>query len=136
MPRSRGTVNSELRSDCFCAKIRKLTFLVLSLSLFLVLSLSPSFFLLSSLYSTVECSTIPSLPPLSLYFDGRPYTITAEDYILQISGSCLSAFTGLDMPPSVGNLWIVGDVFLRKFYSYVFTFLISPQRVTLVFTTY
>ncbi|GAA6015300.1 hypothetical protein JCM11491_001004 [Sporobolomyces phaffii] len=66
---------------------------------------------------TVECSTIPSLPSLSLYFGGKPYTISAEDYILQVQGTCISAFTGIDMPPQIGSLFIVGDVFLRKFYS-------------------
>ncbi|GAA5940521.1 proteinase A [Sporobolomyces koalae] len=66
---------------------------------------------------TVECSTIPSLPSLSLYFDGKPYTISAEDYILQVQGTCISAFTGIDIPAPVGPIWIVGDVFLRKFYS-------------------
>ncbi|GAA5841282.1 hypothetical protein JCM3766R1_005013 [Sporobolomyces carnicolor] len=66
---------------------------------------------------TVECSTIPSLPSLSLYFDGKPYTISAEDYILQVQGTCISAFTGIDIPAPIGPIWIVGDVFLRKFYS-------------------
>ncbi|POY70891.1 hypothetical protein BMF94_6068 [Rhodotorula taiwanensis] len=64
---------------------------------------------------TVECDTIKSLPDLTLYFGGKPYSLSAEDYILQVQGTCLSAFTGLDIPGS--PLWIIGDVFLRKFYT-------------------
>ncbi|GAA5883276.1 hypothetical protein JCM3774_001745 [Rhodotorula dairenensis] len=64
---------------------------------------------------TVECSTVKSLPDLTLYFGGKPYTLTAEDYILQVQNQCLSAFTGIDIPGT--PLWIIGDVFLRKFYT-------------------
>lgn len=64
---------------------------------------------------TVECSTIKSLPDLTFYFGGKPYTLTAEDYILQVQNQCLSAFTGIDIPGT--PLWIIGDVFLRKFYT-------------------
>ncbi|GAA6062852.1 hypothetical protein JCM10212_006105 [Sporobolomyces blumeae] len=64
---------------------------------------------------TVECDTIPSLPDLTLYFGGKPYTITAEDYILNAGGTCISSFTGIDIPAPVGPIWIVGDTFLRKY---------------------
>lgn len=66
---------------------------------------------------TVDCARIPDLPDLTFNFGGKDFTITGEDYILQVQGTCVSAFTGLDMPSNIGELWIVGDVFLRKWYT-------------------
>jgi saccharopepsin len=71
----------------------------------------------------IDCESIPDLPDLSLGFGGKQFVLTAEDYILQVStgfvaggqSQCVSGFMGLDIPS--GPLWIVGDVFLRKYYS-------------------
>jgi saccharopepsin len=46
---------------------------------------------------TVDCSRIPELPDLTFNFGGKEFTITGEDYILQVQGTCVSAFTGLDV---------------------------------------
>jgi saccharopepsin len=65
---------------------------------------------------SVDCATVPRLPSLTLYFDGKPYELKGTDYILEVQGTCISPFTGLDLPSGL-NIWIVGDVFLRKFYT-------------------
>ncbi|KAG5351306.1 hypothetical protein C0989_007007 [Termitomyces sp. Mn162] len=65
----------------------------------------------------LDCSKVPDLPELSFYFDGQAYPLKGSDYILEIQGTCISAFTGLDINVPGGSLWIIGDAFLRKYFT-------------------
>ncbi|KAJ7368343.1 endopeptidase [Mycena olivaceomarginata] len=64
---------------------------------------------------TLDCAKVPSLPDLTFTFGGKKYPLKGEDYILNVQGTCMSAFTGMDI--AGGTIWIVGDVFLRKYYT-------------------
>jgi saccharopepsin len=66
---------------------------------------------------TIECDKRDSLPDVTFTLAGHPFTISAYDYILEAGNSCLSAFFGMDMPEPVGPLAILGDAFLRRYYS-------------------
>lgn len=66
---------------------------------------------------SVECDTRDDLPDLTFTLGGVNFTLTAYDYTLEVSGSCISAFTPMDFPDPIGDLSIVGDAFLRRYYS-------------------
>lgn len=65
----------------------------------------------------VECDSRDKLPDLTLNLGGTNFTLSAYDYTLEVSGSCISAFTPMDFPKPIGDMAIIGDAFLRKYYS-------------------
>jgi len=66
---------------------------------------------------TVDCSKVSSLPAISFSIGGKEFALEGSDYVLSVQGQCLLGFIGLDVPPPRGPLWILGDVFLRKYYA-------------------
>ncbi|CAG8563254.1 1187_t:CDS:2 [Dentiscutata erythropus] len=65
----------------------------------------------------IDCEKVPSLPDFSMQFNGKLFTLNGSEYVLKAQNQCISAFIGLDIPEPLGPIWIIGDIFLRKFYS-------------------
>jgi hypothetical protein len=45
------------------------------------------------------------------------FTLTKDDYVITDGPLCLFGFVGIDIPAPRGPLWILGDIFMRKYYS-------------------
>ena len=71
--------------------------------------------------ATVDCAQIPSMPNVKITIGGVEWELTAEQYVLKVSAGgqdqCVSGFMGIDLPPAVGPLWILGDVFIGAYYT-------------------
>ncbi|XP_069907359.1 pepsin-3-like [Oryctolagus cuniculus] len=65
----------------------------------------------------VSCSSMYSLPNIVFTINGVQYPVPASAYILEEDSVCTSGFEGMDIDTSTGELWILGDVFIRQYFT-------------------
>jgi len=65
----------------------------------------------------IGCKKVDTAPDIDITLGGKQYTLTAKDYIIQTGSLCLFGMVGIDVPAPMGPLWILGDPFMRKFYT-------------------
>ncbi|XP_065611701.1 pepsin A-like [Cyrtonyx montezumae] len=65
---------------------------------------------------TVGCSSI--LPDVVFVIAGTQFPLPPQAYIVQMEdGSCVSGFEAYALPTAADELWILGSIFLRRYYS-------------------
>lgn len=68
-----------------------------------------------------DCKNTENLPDIAFEIDGTEYVLTKEDYVLKVTQAgvtqCLLSVMGSDFPEGF-NYFILGDTFMRKYYSY------------------
>mmetsp|Transcript_11309 Transcript_11309/g.14884 ORF Transcript_11309/g.14884 Transcript_11309/m.14884 type:complete len:407 (-) Transcript_11309:193-1413(-) len=65
---------------------------------------------------TIDCDKLDSLPDIVFTIAGVEYAVPGSKAVIQAQGTCLFAFMGADFPPP-GPQWILGDVFMREYYT-------------------
>ncbi|XP_044142810.1 gastricsin-like isoform X2 [Bufo gargarizans] len=66
----------------------------------------------------VSCSSIQNLPTISFTISGTSFPLPPSAYVLQSNGYCTIGIEPTYLPSQNGQpLWILGDVFLRQYYS-------------------
>ncbi|KAJ8003095.1 hypothetical protein DPEC_G00165810 [Dallia pectoralis] len=66
----------------------------------------------------VDCSQINNLPTLTFVMNGVNFPLPPSAYIQQNNGECVVGIMPTYLPSQDGQpLWILGDVFLREYYS-------------------
>ncbi|KAL7606338.1 hypothetical protein Lser_V15G16701 [Lactuca serriola] len=71
--------------------------------------------------STVDCGKLAFLPTISFTIGSKEFQLSPDDYILKVgegaAAECISGFIPMDIPPPRGPLWILGDVFMRRYHT-------------------
>lgn len=64
-----------------------------------------------------DCSNLATLPTISVLVGDSSFDLDPEDYVDNADGACELALMPMDVPPPQGPLVVLGEPFLRKYYS-------------------
>ncbi|KAH7981655.1 hypothetical protein HPB52_000454 [Rhipicephalus sanguineus] len=67
----------------------------------------------------VDCDAVSNLPAITFNLNGKAFALQGEEYIIKIpiEGGTVRCFTRISEGASGSRLWILGAVFMRKYYT-------------------
>ncbi|XP_037499650.1 lysosomal aspartic protease [Rhipicephalus sanguineus] len=70
-------------------------------------------------YYEVDCDAVSNLPAITFNLNGKAFALQGEEYIIKIpiEGGTVRCFTRISEGASGSRLWILGAVFMRKYYT-------------------
>eukprot|EP00474_Spongospora_subterranea_P010419 CRZ10877.1 hypothetical protein [Spongospora subterranea] len=78
----------------------------------------------------ISCGQAKSLPDFTIDMGGRKFVLSGPQYVMKVKvfgfPVCILGMVGLDIPAPRGPLWILGDTFIREYYS---IFDVEKERV-------
>ncbi|NWV93861.1 PEPA protein, partial [Machaerirhynchus nigripectus] len=70
----------------------------------------------ASISGKISCEAARNLPDLIFHIHGKEFPVPPRAYVLRSNGQCSLGLQGMDVPTEEGELWILGDVFIREYY--------------------
>ncbi|NWS62347.1 PEPA protein, partial [Chunga burmeisteri] len=64
----------------------------------------------------ISCSAASTLPDVVFNINGNAFPVPASAYVIEDGGYCTLGFEGMNVPTEAGEIWILGDVFIREYY--------------------
>ncbi|XP_065540487.1 pepsin A-like [Lathamus discolor] len=64
----------------------------------------------------ISCEDQHQLPDVVFHINGVEFPVTPSAYVVKSDGVCSLGFEGMEVPTESGELWILGDVFIREYY--------------------
>lgn len=69
----------------------------------------------------IECNGVENMPKMNFLIGGDTYSLEPQDYIIQFEldneRKCVLAISSMGEDDFLKDSWILGDVFLKKYYS-------------------
>ncbi|KAM6204268.1 pepsin A-like [Sarcoramphus papa] len=64
----------------------------------------------------INCQAVDTLPSVVFHINGKAFPVPPSAYVIESDGYCVLGFQGMNVPTESGELWILGDVFIREYY--------------------